>query len=172
MGLKKIFPFLGLLFATVSFGGGINLPQPYKGLVEKLIPAGGEVDITYFGGNFKAIVKEKTSKGVILTNISSDDFVSFYSELYETFRGVKPAEVSVKIKTPAGVVPYNPFYEVWDMENNLKLLKFSRLKPGCKPPIVELEGKTVSGIKVFIPSEEIYKKLFEGGFKKPSYYCY
>jgi len=173
MGLKNfLLPLLGIFIALVSPAGEINLPQPYRGLVENILPPDAEVNIADFGGNFKAVVKQKTSNGFWLTNISSDDFISFYSELYETFKRVKPAEVSIKIKTPSGVVPYNPFYELWDTENNVKLLKFTRLKPGCKPPIVVINATGISGVRISVKAEEIYKKLFEGGFKKPVFYCY
>jgi hypothetical protein len=171
MELKKFLPLLGI-FSFLSFGQSVELPEPYKDLIKGILPRGVDVKISNFGGNYEAEIKRETSNGISVENVSSDDFISLYTELYEDFVQRKPIEVSIKVETAKGTIPYNPFFELWDNQNHIKVLKFSRLKPGCKPPIIEIKANGVAGIRIFVGFEEIKEKLFEGGFKKPSYYCF
>ncbi|RTZ60211.1 MAG: hypothetical protein DSZ31_02455 [Gammaproteobacteria bacterium] len=161
-----------LIFSITLFAGEIDLPQPYKVLVEEISPKGVSLKIKHWGSTFKAVIKEYTDGGFFRIDITDDDFLSFYVQLYETLTNFKPKKVSISLVVNDQRLPYNPFLQIWDEENHIRLLKLSRLRRGCKNDVIELKAQKVSGAKVWVDFREIKEKLFEGGFKFPVYYCY
>ena len=154
-----------------AFAQVVEIPKPYLELINEITPKGTKIELNIFGETFRATIRKFTERGMFRIDISDDDFLSFYSELYEEFTKSKPVEVSISILLNGKPIPYNPFLQIWDRDYNLRLLKFSRLKPGCKPPVLKLKAEGLAGIKVWITFDEV-KKLFEGGFKLPKYYCF
>jgi hypothetical protein len=150
----------------------VELPQPYRVLIEKISPKGVELEVTRWGGSFRAVVKKYTQRGFYRIDITGDDFLSFYAQLYETLGNSQPKKVSLSLVFKRQRLPYNPFFQIWDGENGIRLLKLSRLRPGCHGEVVQLTVKKISGAKVWVDFNEIREKLFEGGFKLPVYYCY
>ncbi|HID79919.1 MAG TPA: hypothetical protein EYH48_01575 [Aquifex aeolicus] len=167
--MRILFSFF---FSIVLFAGEIDLPQPYKMLVEELSPKGVSLQITQWGGTFKAVIKGYTGGGFFRIDVTDDDFLSFYAQLYETLTNFKPKEVSIYLRVNDQRLPYNPFLQIWDGKNRIRLLKLSRLRQGCKNEVIGLTVKKVSGAKVWVDFGEIKEKLFESGFKFPVYYCF
>ena len=164
--------WLFFLVPLLLFGEGLNLPKPYLELIEKILPPHTEVSINFYGDTLRGVIKEYTREGYIRIDLSGDDFISFYDGLYQTFLGKQPQKVSLTVYVKGEKLPYNPFFQLWDRTNGVRILKFSRLQPGCKPPVVKIEAEGIAGAKVWTTFEEIKRKLFEGGFKYPAYYCY
>jgi len=166
--------FLFFLFLPLAvFAQGINLPAPYRALIERIVPPGVKVEVSFYGDTFKAVVKEPSpGGGYTRIDLTGDDFISFYYQLYTTLVGQKPPEVSIRVKVGGQKVPFNPFFQLWDRDNGVRILKFSHLKPGCRPPVVGIEGEGLGGAKIWTTFREVERKLFEGGFKYPAYYCY
>ena len=163
---------LVLLFPLLAAAQKVDLPQPYRSLIKGITPEGVKVKVNTFGETFHATLSYTEKNGLLMVDISDDDFLSFYSSLFEELTKSKPQEVSITVYLNGQPLPYNPFFQLWDREFRLRLLKFSRLKPGCKPPVVRINASGMSGIKVWVSYEEVEKKLFQNGFKMPSYYCF
>jgi len=161
-----------LLLSLTLWAESSDLPQPYRDLIKEISPKGVELEVSHWGGTFRAVVKEYTDRGFYRIDITGDDFLSFYAQLYETLLNSKPREVSLSLLLKGKKLPYNPFFQIWDGENRIRLLKLSRLRPGCGGEVVELTVKKISGAKVWVDFNEVRKKLFEGEFKLPVYYCY
>jgi len=159
------------LLSLSTFAGSTQLPAPYRALIEKLLDSGESVSVQTFGGNFKGVLKKETPEGFLRIEVTDDDFLSFYAQLYEVLTGKKPPTVSLKVDLKGKTLPYNPFYQLWDYENGVRLLKFSKLKPGCAGPVVEVKAAGTSGARVKVPFSEVLK-FFEGGFKYPAFYCF
>jgi len=167
--MKKLFLFLLIPFYLLA--QEINLPQPYRELIQKLDNFKGKYEIKSFGGkDFSITVEVPKNGGYLITTINQTDFLSFYRELLKTFSNQKMEEVSIQITLNNETLPYNPFYQLWDADFGINLLNFSKLKPGCKGEVIKLKAEKVIGIKVLVPYSEV-KKLFEGTFKYPSFYC-
>ena len=162
-----------LLFVPLFlFGGEINVPKPYVELLKEILPPKVDISIDFYGDTIKGVIKEYSKGGYTRIDIAGDDFVSFYAQLYTTLTGQKPPAVAISVEVGGQKLPYNPFFQLWDRTNGVRILKFSRLQPGCKPPVVKIEAEGIAGAKVWTTFEEIKRKLFEGGFKYPAYYCY
>jgi hypothetical protein len=114
---------------------------------------------------------QETPSGRRYVEIYSGNLLDFYKKLY-ALSGKQPREVSITIYYKGSKVPYNPFFQVWDTNRTVKILSFANLKRGCKPPIIGIEAKGVSGARIIVPFKEIEESLFRGGFKYPVYYCY
>ncbi len=163
--------FYGLLVPLFVLAQSVGLPQPYSVLLTELLGKNRKVDVSYLGGNFKGIIERRTPEGFLRIEVSDDDFLSFSRQLYEVVKGKEPEKVSIKVVLPSGTLPYNPFYQLWDENYNVRILKFSKLKPGCRGEVITLKAKKVSGARVEIPYGEV-KKFFIGDFKYPSFYCF
>jgi len=163
---------LFLLPLLTLFGQGNGLPQPYEALIREILPSNAKVSVEFYGDTLKGVIKEYTPEGYTRIDITGDDFISFYYELYTTLTGRKPVKVSISVILNGRKLPYNSFLQIWDGVNGVVVLRLSRLQVGCKPPVVEINADTLTGMKVSVPFGEIRKKLFEEGFKYPAYYCY
>ncbi len=169
--MRSTFKPFALLFPFLVFALKVEgLPKPYMELF-KNFPPDVRISVESFGGTFRVLLEERTPDGEMLYSITDSGFLSFYAEICAIF-SKRPKRVSIKVLLNGKAIPYNPFFELWDKNNRIKLLSFSKLKPVCKKPIVLLKADGISGSKIWVEFGEIKKALFEGGFKYPAYYCY
>lgn len=170
--IKFFLPALGSLIAFATAGKVIyaqSLPESYKLYLKNLFPG---ISLEVEGGTFVGILTSQTTEGFRKIEISDDSFLTFLGELYKEFYKKEPIYVSITVSYKGEKIPYNPFFQLWDGQNSIKLIVFSKLKPLCKPPVVELNADNRRGIYLFVPFAEVKSKLLTDPPKIPVGYCY
>jgi len=162
-----------LLFVLILTFAGFTFSQPlseqYEVYLKNLFP---NLKLETEGGTFVGILTIQRGDSIKKFEVSDDSFLTFLGELYREYYGKEPVYVSISVKYKGHKVPYNPFFQLWDGENNVKLITFSRLKPSCKQPVVELEAQSRKGIHIFISYSEVESKLLTNPPKIPVGYCF
>jgi hypothetical protein len=149
-----------------------GIPPTYQELLKKLFKNSKfSAKLSLEGDTFTAIVSKSTPQGFIRIEITDDSFLSFYYKLEEILLRKKPKKVSIKVVLNNEVIPFNPFYQIWDKKNEILLLKFSKLQPKCKSPIITLSAVGKEGIRIWVSFEKIRKLLLEKNYL-PAYYCF
>jgi hypothetical protein len=157
-----------LFFLSLSFTLDLRgIPSELK-VFFKNLPPSASVKVENFGSGFKAVVDVQTPSGKSYTEIISDSFLGLCAQLYKVFN-LKVENVSLKLLKGGKSIPYNPFYAVW--VNDVKLVGFSHLRPGCTAKVVRLKVKSVRGAKIEIDPSEVKKFLQNGVLKYPVRYC-
>jgi hypothetical protein len=164
-----VIRFFLLLLTIFGFSFSQPLPENYSSYLKSLFPG---IALEIEGGTFVGVLTSRTSEGLKKVEISDDSFLTFLGELYEEYYGKKPIYVSITVKYKGRKIAYNPFFQLWDRENNIKLIAFSKLKPQCKVLVVELNAESRRGIYIFVPYLEIKNKLLTDPPKIPVGYCY
>jgi hypothetical protein len=166
--------FFSLFLPTVlvfsqTFEG---IPKTYQELLKEIFnKSPAEVNLSLEGDTFTATINKLTPEGFLRIELTDDSFLSFYYKLEEILLKKKPKEVSIKVILNNEVIPFNPFYQIWDKKNEILLLKFSKLKPMCKPPVITITAEGKEGIQIWVSLEEIKKHLLEKNYL-PAYYCF
>jgi len=166
--MKNILWFLFL--PLILFAQSLELPQPYRELVEKILPKGGVEKITYTGSGFRAEIETPKGGGYLITTINESDFLTFYMQLYKLTEPQEVKKVSLKVIYKGSPLTYNPFFQIWDEDFGIPVLNLSKLKPLCKGKVIEIKADKVLGTKIMVPFKEI-EKFFQNGFIYPAYYC-
>jgi len=149
-----------------------GIPKIYQELLKELFKnSTASVEVSLEGDTFTATVSKSTPQGFLRIEITDDSFLTFYYKLEEFLLKKKPKKVSIKVVLNNEVIPFNPFYQIWDKKNEILLLKFSKLQPKCKPPIITLSAVGKEGIRIWVSFEDIRKLLLEKNYL-PAYYCF